>query len=44
MFTIALTELSELIDNCKKYTVEEWDNNFFIQLSGLKDKLLKDNQ
>ena len=44
MFTIALTELSELIDNCKKYTVEEWDNNFFIQLSGLKDKLLKNNQ
>jgi len=44
MISIALNELSELIDNCKKYTVEEWDGSFFTQLEQLKDKLLKDNE
>lgn len=44
MLRIAVNELSELIDNCKKYTVEEWDSTFFIRLEQLKNKLLKDNE
>lgn len=44
MVTIAVNELSELIDNARKYTVEEWDSAFFTQLEQLKDKLLKDNE
>ncbi|MBN6063477.1 type VI secretion system protein TssA [Aggregatibacter actinomycetemcomitans] len=44
MLTIAINELSELIENCKKYTVKEWDSAFFTQLEQLKDKLLKDNK
>lgn len=44
MISIALNEISELIDNCKKYTVEEWDSSFFTQLERLKGKLLKDNE
>lgn len=44
MLTIAINELSELIDNARKYSVEEWDSAFFTQLEQLKDKLLKDNE
>ncbi|WGE43078.1 type VI secretion system protein TssA [Actinobacillus equuli] len=44
MLRIAINELSELIDNCKKYTVEEWDSTFFTKLEQLKNKLLKDNE
>ena len=44
MLSIALNELSELINHCKKYTVEEWDSTFFTQIEQLKDKLLKDNE
>ncbi|OOF82249.1 type VI secretion system ImpA domain-containing protein, partial [Rodentibacter ratti] len=44
MPTIAINELSELIESCKKYTVEEWDSIFFSQLEQLKEKLLKDNK
>lgn len=44
MVAIAVNELSELIDNSRKYTVEEWDSTFFTQLEQLKDKLLKDNE
>ncbi|WP_026313302.1 type VI secretion system protein TssA [Actinobacillus capsulatus] len=44
MLRIAINELLELIDNCKKYTVEEWDSTFFTKLEQLKNKLLKDNE
>lgn len=44
MLRIAINELSELIDNCKKYTVKEWDRTFFTKLEQLKNKLLKDNE
>ena len=44
MLSIAINELSELINHCKKYTVEEWDSTFFTQIEQLKDKLLKDNE
>ncbi|OOF36873.1 type VI secretion system ImpA domain-containing protein, partial [Rodentibacter mrazii] len=44
MLTIVINELSELIDSSRKYTVEEWDGDFFTQLEHLRDKLLKDNE
>lgn len=44
MVSIALNELSELNNICRKYTVEEWDSSFFTQLEKLKDQLLRDNE
>ncbi|OOF70620.1 type VI secretion system protein TssA [Rodentibacter caecimuris] len=42
MPSIAMNELLELSDNCRKYTVEEWDRTFFVRLEELKRKLLRD--
>ncbi|OOF55432.1 type VI secretion system protein TssA [Rodentibacter myodis] len=41
MQAIALNELSELIDNSKKYVVEEWDSTFFKQLEQFKKQIIK---
>lgn len=38
---IALSELNELLENSKKYRIEEWDSIFFNQLNQLKDQLIR---
>ncbi|WP_131979229.1 type VI secretion system protein TssA [Cricetibacter osteomyelitidis] len=36
---MALNELDELLENSKKYDIEQWDNSFFTQLNQLKIQL-----